>query len=69
MSGDKLASELIKIRSDIPIMLCTGFSEKISEEKAKSIGIMGFLMKPIVMKDLSKMIREVLDNRESSSEE
>ncbi len=61
MSGDKLAAELIKIRPDIPILLCTGFSEAMSEEKASSIGIKGFLLKPIIMKDLSQKIREVLD--------
>ncbi|MCD4726740.1 MAG: PocR ligand-binding domain-containing protein, partial [Pirellulales bacterium] len=63
MSGDKLSSEMIKIRPNIPILLCTGFSEKMPEEKAASLGIKGFLMKPIVMKDLSKMIRYVLDNK------
>jgi len=68
MSGDKLASELIKIRSDIPILLCTGFSEKIPAEKAKSMGIKGFLMKPIVIKDLSNMVREMLDNKKGSGE-
>jgi len=67
MSGDKLASELIKIRHDIPILLCSGFSEKMPEERANTMGIKGFLMKPIVMKDLSKTIREVLENKESSS--
>ena len=61
MSGDKLSAELIKIRSDIPVLLCTGFSETMSEEKASSIGIKGFLFKPIVMKDLAQKIREVLD--------
>jgi PAS domain S-box-containing protein len=61
MSGEKLASELIKIRPGIPILLCTGFSEKMPEEKAKTLGIRGFLMKPIVRADLSKKIREVLD--------
>jgi len=61
MSGDKLASELIKIRSDIPILLCTGFSERMPVEKAEQMGIKGFLMKPIVRADLSNMIREVLD--------
>ena len=60
MSGDQLAPALIKIRPDIPILLCTGFSERLPEEKAKSMGIKGFLMKPIIKKDLSKMIREVL---------
>jgi PAS domain S-box-containing protein len=61
MSGDKLSAELIKIRSEIPTLLCTGFSETISEEKAASLGIKGFLLKPIVMKDFSQKIREVLD--------
>jgi len=60
MSGEKLSGELVKIRSDIPVLLCTGFSETMSEEKATSIGIKGFLLKPIVMKDLAQKIREVL---------
>ncbi len=61
MTGDKLACELIKIRSDIPVILCTGFSETMSEEKAAYLGIKGFLLKPILTKDLSQKIREVLD--------
>jgi len=61
MSGDKLSAELTKIRPDIPILLCTGFSETMSEEKAASLGIKGFILKPIVMKDLFQKIREVLD--------
>ncbi|MBU1696755.1 MAG: hypothetical protein KKD21_06875 [Proteobacteria bacterium] len=52
---------MIKIRPDIPVVLCTGFSETMSEEKAASLGIKGFLLKPIVMKDLARKIREVLD--------
>ncbi|MBL6995961.1 PAS domain S-box protein [Desulfobacula sp.] len=61
MPGDKLSVELTKIRSDIPVLLCTGFSETMSEEKATSLGIKGFILKPIVMKDLDQKIREVLD--------
>jgi CheY-like chemotaxis protein len=61
MPGDKLSVELTKIRPDIPILLCTGFSETMSEEKATSLGIKGFILKPIVMKDLDQKIREVLD--------
>jgi len=64
LSGDKLSTELIKIRSDIPILLCTGFSETISEKNAASLGIKGFLFKPIVMKELAQKIREVLDGNE-----
>lgn len=61
LSGDKLAMELIKIRQDIPILLCTGFSETMSEEKATSLGIAGFILKPILLKDLSQKIRQLLD--------
>ena len=61
MTGDKLAVEIMKIRSDTPVILCTGFSEMMSREKAESMGIKGFLMKPVVMKDFSSMIRKVLD--------
>jgi len=61
MSGDKLAAELTRIRPDIPVLLCTGFSDTLSEEKAASIGIKGFLLKPIILKDLAQKIREVLD--------
>ncbi len=61
MSGDKLANELIRIRPDIPILLCTGFSESMTDEKIKSIGIKGFLKKPIVIKDLAQKIQKTLD--------
>jgi CheY-like chemotaxis protein len=62
MTGDRLAEEMMRTRFDIPIILCTGFSETMSAEKAKSLGVKGFLMKPVVIGDLSSMIREVLDN-------
>ena len=62
MPGDKLSGELIKIRPDIPILLCTGFSQTMSEEKAASLGIKGFLFKPMVMRDLAQKIREVLED-------
>ena len=62
MSGDKLAAELIKIRPDIPILLCTGFSEKIPENEATLLGIKNVLMKPIAKKDLANKIREMLDD-------
>ncbi|MCP3901659.1 MAG: PAS domain S-box protein [Desulfobacteraceae bacterium] len=65
MPGDQLSVELTKIRSDIPILLCTGFSETISEEKAASLGIKGFLLKPVVKKDLSLKIREVMDENQN----
>jgi PAS domain S-box-containing protein len=65
LSGDKLAVELIKICPDIPILLCTGFSENIPQEKLVSVGIKDFLMKPISIKDLAQKVREVLDEKSS----
>jgi CheY-like chemotaxis protein len=61
MTGDKLAQELLNIRHDIPIILCTGFSENITEEKAKRTGIQEFIMKPLEADELAKTIRKVLD--------
>ncbi|MBW1703373.1 MAG: response regulator, partial [Deltaproteobacteria bacterium] len=60
MTGDKLAKELMQIRPDIPIILCTGFSKRITEEKAKEIGIKAFVMKPLVMRDLANTVRKAL---------
>ena len=61
LTGDKLAVELMKIRRDIPIILCTGYSKKISDETALKIGIKAFAYKPIVKADLAKTVRKVLD--------
>jgi len=61
MTGIELARKLMEIRSDIPIIICTGFSEKISSDKARAMGIRGYVMKPVVKSELAKRIREVLD--------
>jgi len=61
MSGDNLAQELIKIRPKTPIILCTGHSSLIDEERSKQLGIAVYLMKPIAMMEMAKTIRKVLD--------
>jgi CheY-like chemotaxis protein len=61
MSGVQLAAEITKLRPDIPILLCTGYSDHTTEAKAMAMGFKGVLMKPIIMKHLSKKVREVLD--------
>jgi len=61
MTGDQLAKELIDIRADIPVIMCTGFSERINRKKAAAIGIKGFLMKPVVNSKIAEMVRNVLD--------
>lgn len=63
MTGDKLAEELKKIRPGIPIILCTGFSERISKEKARAMGINAFLLKPIAMDTLAATIKNALKTR------
>ncbi len=61
ITGDKLAIEFKKIRPDIPIILCTGYSELIDDKKAKLIGVQSLIMKPIGKNVLAKTIRKVLD--------
>jgi len=61
MTGDEFATELMRIRPEIPIILCTGFSERITKEKAKGMGIRKFIMKPLVTSELAEAVREMLD--------
>jgi len=63
MTGDKLMKEILNIRPDTPIILCTGFSEKINGEKAKEIGATDYLEKPHDKRDLAIMVRRVLDGK------
>ena len=62
LSGDKLSSELIKIRPDIPIILLTGFSKNIDEDTALQMGIKAFAHKPLVLSKIAKIIRNVLSS-------
>jgi signal transduction histidine kinase/ActR/RegA family two-component response regulator len=62
MTGDQLAKRMMDIKPQIPVILCTGFNEAITEEKALAMGIDKFVMKPIVKDDLANTIRTVLDN-------
>ena len=63
MKGDRLAQEIMKIRADIPVILCTGFGTQMEREKAMDMGIRAFVLKPIIMRDLAKIIRDVLDRK------
>lgn len=61
MTGQELAKEIFRIKPEMPIILCTGFSELITKEKARKIGISKFITKPISPKDLAKYVRDILD--------
>jgi PAS domain S-box-containing protein len=60
-TGVQLAEELRSIRPELPIIICTGYSERLDAEKAKSLGVNGFLMKPVKKTDMAGMIRKILD--------
>ncbi|GJL60747.1 MAG: hypothetical protein NPIRA03_36040 [Nitrospirales bacterium] len=62
ITGEALARQLLELRPDVPIILCTGFSHSMTLEKAKAMGIRAFLLKPLLIKDLAWTLREVLDS-------
>jgi CheY-like chemotaxis protein len=61
MTGGELAKQILAIRPGMPIVLCTGFSEVFTEEKAKALGVKGYVMKPISIHDLARICRSALD--------
>ena len=63
MKGTELAKELMNIRPDVPIVLCTGYSETVNEESVKAIGIRELVMKPVNREEISQIIREILDKK------
>lgn len=60
MSGLRLAEEILQIRSDQPIVMCTGFSEVVDEGTAKASGICEFVMKPVRQDELAKVLVRAL---------
>ena len=66
MTGDKLAMELLRIRADIPVIICTGYSERLLDERIKTAGICAFVMKPVLMAKLASAIREALDQKQGT---
>ncbi|MDY6990257.1 MAG: PAS domain S-box protein [Thermodesulfobacteriota bacterium] len=63
MSGDRLAQEIMTLRHDMPVILCTGYSDQISRELAEEMGIKAFVMKPTAMQDLAETARRILDDQ------
>jgi PAS domain S-box-containing protein len=65
MTGDELAKEIIHIRPDMPIVLCTGYSARINQQQALEMGIRAFVSKPVVKRQIAESIRQVLDGKEN----
>ena len=66
MAGFELAKEMLKIRADLPIILCTGYSEVVTPEKAKEAGIREYVMKPLSISELTGAIRRALGTESAS---
>jgi len=62
LTGAELACELLRIRPNLPIILCTGHSTIMTEEKARSMGISTFALKPLAKREMACLVRRVLDN-------
>jgi DNA-binding NtrC family response regulator len=67
MTGFEFAQKLMGIRPDIPVIMCTGFSDTVDNAKADKIGITAFLMKPVERSRLAYIIRKVLDDKKAES--
>ncbi len=67
MTGTTLAKEVLAIRSDMPIILCSGFSENATPEKIGEFGIRGLMMKPLILRELAATVRRLLDERWESA--
>jgi PAS domain S-box-containing protein len=67
MTGAELSEQLLKIRPDLPIILCTGYSSKVDAAKAKKIGIKEFATKPLRRKEITELIRTVLNDNSQST--
>jgi signal transduction histidine kinase/ActR/RegA family two-component response regulator/HAMP domain-containing protein len=62
ITGVELSGKILQIRSDIPIILCSGYSETINASKAEGLGIRRYIEKPIKLSELAANIREVIDS-------
>jgi PAS domain S-box-containing protein len=63
MTGIRLSEEILKVRPDIPIILCTGFSEIVDAEGARAAGITKFMMKPFTVREMASAIRQAVGKK------
>ena len=61
MTGMDLAGKMLQIRPDLPIILCTGYSSTVTEQKVKAAGIKGFALKPLGKRKIATLVRQALD--------
>ncbi len=62
LTGDVLIERLREVRPNVAVMLCSGYSERISREKLKALGVRACAMNPLMVRELAEKVREILDN-------
>jgi CheY-like chemotaxis protein len=61
MTGVELAKQMLAVRPEVPVILCTGFSHLVDDDSARAAGIKGFVMKPLTQGEIARIVRQVLD--------
>jgi CheY-like chemotaxis protein len=62
LTGLELTKQIRQIRPKQPVVLCTGYQERMDEKKAREMGFAGFALKPILMREIAQTVRQSLDN-------
>lgn len=66
LTGIDLAKEVVRLRPQIPVILCSGFSDLITPENAREMGITAMLAKPVTFAELAKTVRQILDDKKAT---
>jgi CheY-like chemotaxis protein len=61
LTGVDLARKIFTLKPGLPIIICTGFSEALTDGKAREFGLAGYIMKPVVMGDFARVVRRALE--------
>jgi len=67
LTGDQLAEKILALDPDLPVLICSGYSDALSESQIEKIGIKALVMKPVVLPELSRTIREIFDGKNHMS--
>ncbi len=67
LTGEAMAREMLSLRPDLPIVICTGFGNSITTESAKAAGIREFVMKPVIGRELAEIVGRLMRPRAASS--
>ena len=63
LTGEVLARELLRLRPDLPVILCSGYSHTLTEEKERGVGVRAVLMKPVARRDLCLTVQQLLEEK------